>query len=116
LIDGQVEQIAAESTVAAYHLSETERMLVETQLRLGAELLRRGAHNEAVAEWKAALRHDPENLTIRKQIWMAEHPERFHPTIDFEWQKGQLERERSEEIAQGICGPDGCPLPIASGR
>ncbi len=116
LIDGEAEYIATESTVAAYHLSETERMLVETQLRLGAELFRRGARNEAIAEWKAALRRDPQNLTIRKQIWMAEHPERFHPTIDFEWQKGQLERERAEEIAQGICGPDGCPLPTARGQ
>ncbi len=116
LIAGQVEQIATESSVAAYHLSETERMLVETQLRLGAELFRRGARNEAVAEWKAALQRDPENLTIRKQIWMAEHPDRFHPTIDVVWQKQQLERERAEEIAAGICGPDGCPLPRAGGR
>ena len=111
-----MEQIVAESSVAAYHLSETERVLVETQLRLGAELFRRGARNEAVAEWKAALRRDPENLTIRKQMWMAEHPERFHPTIDVAWQKQQLERERAEEIAEGICGPDGCPLPRAGGR
>jgi tetratricopeptide (TPR) repeat protein len=99
--------------VAPYQLSATERELVETRLQRGAELFHRGAHNEAVAEWKAALRRDPENLTIRKQIWMAEHPEQFHPTIDFEWQKGQLERERAAEIAEGICGPDGCPLPIA---
>ena len=56
-------------------------------------------------------RLDPENLTIRKQIWMAEYPEKFHPTIDFDWQKGQLAHEREEEIAQGICGSDGCPLP-----
>jgi len=116
LIDGQVEQIATESTVAAYHLSETERVLVETQLRLGAALFRHGARHEAVAEWKAALRRDPENLTIRKQMWMAEHPERFHPTIDVAWQKEQLERERAEEIAEGLCGPDGCPLPTARGR
>jgi hypothetical protein len=31
--------------------------------------------------------------------------------IDFDWQKGQLEQEREDEIAQGICGPDGCPVP-----
>jgi hypothetical protein len=42
---------------------------------------------------------------------MAEHPEKFHPTIDVDWQRGQLTRERADEIAQGICGPDGCPLP-----
>lgn len=116
LIDGRAEQIETERSVAAYQLSETERALVETQLRLGAEFFRRGAQAEAIAEWKAALRRDPENLTIRKQIWMAEYPERFHPTIDFEWQKRQLESERWEEIAAGICGPDGCPLPRIPGR
>jgi len=30
---------------------------------------------------------------VRKQIWMVEHPEKFYPTIDFAWQKEQLERE-----------------------
>lgn len=43
--------------------------------------------------------------------WMAEHPERFHPTIDFAWQQGLLASERAEEIVASICGPDGCPLP-----
>jgi hypothetical protein len=116
LIDGQAEAIETSSGDAAYHLSGTDRELVETRTRLGAELFRRGAIAEAVAEWKVALRRDPENFTIRKQIWMAEHPERFQPTIDFAWQQEQLERERAEEIAAGICGPDGCPLPQAAQR
>jgi len=42
---------------------------------------------------------------------MAAYPERFHPTIAFAWQQGQLAREREAEITAGICGPDGCPLP-----
>lgn len=113
LIDGQVETVETPVSDAPYHLSATERELVETRTRLGAELFRRGAVGEAVAEWKAALQRDPENLTIRKQIWMAEHPERFRPTIDFAWQQGQLAREREAEIAAGICGPNGCPLPRA---
>jgi hypothetical protein len=111
LIDGDAEQIELDAKGAPYHLSETERALVETQMRLGAELFARGARAQATAEWTQALHVDPENLTIRKQIWMAEYPEKFHPTIDFDWQKGQLARERAAEIAQGICGPDGCPLP-----
>ncbi len=111
LIDGQAETIETASADAPYHLSTAERELVETRTRLGAELFQRGAAVEAVAEWKAALRLDPLNFTIRKQIWMAEHPERFQPTIDFGWQQEQLQRERAEEIAAGICGPDGCPLP-----
>ncbi len=118
LLGGETDQIATETDTGAgpYSLGPVERDLVETRLRLGAELLRRGARDEAVAEWKAALRLDPENLTIRKQIWMAEHPERFGPVIDFAWQRGQLERERAAEIAAGICGPDGCPLPRAGER
>ncbi len=116
LIDGETEQIEAESRAAPYHLAATERELVEARLRLGAELFRRGARDEAVAEWKRALRLDPENLTIRKQLWMAEHPEKFHPTIDFAWQQEQLKREREAEIAEGICGPDGCPVPGTAGR
>lgn len=113
LIDGQAEAIEMAGSDAPYHLSATERELVETRTRLGAELFRRGAIGAAVAEWQAALRRDPENFTIRKQIWLAEHPERFQPTIDFGWQQEQLARERAAEIAAGICGPDGCPLPQA---
>ena len=116
LLNGEVEQLDAGTQAGPYELGALERELVETRMRLGSELFRRGARAEAVAEWKAALRLDPENLTIRKQIWMAEHPERFHPTIDFAWQKGQLERERAAEVAEGICGPDGCPLPRAAGQ
>ncbi len=116
LLNGEVEQIDPEPHAAPYELGALERELVETRMRLGSELFRRGAQAEAVAEWRAALRLDPENLTIRKQIWMAAHPEKFHPTIDFAWQQEQLRREREEELTAGICGPDGCPLPGAPGR
>ncbi len=114
LIDGEVEEIALEAKAAPYQLGVTERALVNTRMRLGAELFARGGRTEAVAEWTQALHLDPENLTIRKQIWMAVYPEKFHPTIDFAWQQGQLAREREAELALGICGPDGCPLPRRS--
>jgi len=111
LIDGEVVQIDSDQAEAAYQLGEAERALVDARMRLGAEYFGRGAHSQAIAEWQQALRLDPENLTIRKQIWMATYPEKFHPTIDFDWQRGQLALEREAEIAQGICGPDGCPIP-----
>ncbi|MDP9351912.1 MAG: tetratricopeptide repeat protein, partial [Chloroflexota bacterium] len=82
-----------------------------TRVRLGNELLARGDREGAVAEWRKALDLDPESLVIRKQIWAVRHPEKFHPTIDWDWQKEQLRREREEEVARGVCGPDGCPLP-----
>jgi len=115
LIDGEVVQIDSDQAKAAYQLGAAERAFVEARMRLGAEYFGRGAHSQAIAEWQQALHLDPENLTIRKQIWMATYPEKFHPTIDFDWQRGQLARERAAEIARGICGPDGCPLPARSG-
>jgi hypothetical protein len=114
LLDGEVEQIDLPAPAVPYQLGAAEAALVDTHLRLGGELYARGARTAAVVEWRQALHLDPANLTIRKQIWLAEHPEKFHPTIDFDWQKDALARERAAEIAQGICGPDGCPLPRRS--
>ena len=94
-----------------YQLDATERELVHTQLRLGRLLDETGRTAEAIDVWTEALHRDPENLVIRKQIWAAKHPEKFHPTIDWDWQREQLKSEREAEIAAGICGPDGCPLP-----
>lgn len=96
-----------------YTLGPLERELVGTKLHLGRVLVDSGHTAEAVAAWREALRLDPQNFTIRKQIWAAEHPEKFFPTIDFAWQQEQLAAEREREIAEGVCGPDGCPLPWA---
>lgn len=111
LIDGEVVEIEADQAEAAYQLGEPERALVHAWMHRGAAYFAQGAPADAVAAWTQALHLDPQNLTIRKQIWMAAYPERFHPTIDFAWQQGQLAREREAELAAGICGPDGCPLP-----
>jgi hypothetical protein len=97
-----------------YALGPLERELVATKLQLGRVLLDAGRTAEATAAWRDALRLDPQNFTIRKQIWVAEHPEKFFPTIDFAWQQEQLAAEREQEIADGVCGPDGCPIPWAS--
>jgi tetratricopeptide (TPR) repeat protein len=60
---------------------------------LGTALYQQGRTAEALASWRAALELDPANFTVRKQIWMIEHPEKFYPTIDFDWQKQQLALE-----------------------
>ena len=101
---------------APYALGPLERELVMTKLQLGRVLLDGGRIEEAVAAWRDALRLDPQNFTIRKQIWVAEHPEKFFPTIDFAWQQEQLAAEREREIADGVCGPDGCPMPWPSAQ
>ena len=94
-------------------LNTIEQELVATKLRLGHALLALGQREQAAAEWRWALFYDPDNFTIRKQIWMLEHPEMFSPAIDFDWQKETLAREREEEarLRAAGCGPDGCPLP-----
>ena len=97
-----------------YTLGPLERELVATKVHLGRLLLDGGRTKEAVAAWRDALRWDPQNFTIRKQIWVAEHPKKFFPTIDFAWQQEQLAAEREREIVEGVCGPDGCPLPWAA--
>lgn len=107
---------ASPATAPAYHLTPVERELVATKVRLGRLLDAQGRRAEAVAEWRAALRLDPANFLIRKQIWAAEYPEKFHPVIDLAWQQERLRQERTDEVAAGVCGPDGCPLPrVAAG-
>ena len=60
---------------------------------LGTALHDQGSEAEALTWWKTARSLDPDNFTVRKQIWRAEHPERFYPTIDAEWQKEQMALE-----------------------
>lgn len=99
------------ASTAAYSLGPVEKELVDTKLRFGRLLDATGKQDEALAEWESALHLDPDNLIIRKQIWAARFPERFHPVIDRDWQAVQLKKERQAEIDAGICGPDGCPVP-----
>jgi hypothetical protein len=56
----------------------------------GAGLYEAGRQEEALATWREALAHDPDNFLIRSQIWALEHPERFYPAVDREWQELQL--------------------------
>lgn len=65
------------------------------QFALGSCLLAIGLKSEATLSLRKALRLDPENYVIRKQIWVIEHPERFNPEIDWAWQREQLAKERS---------------------
>ncbi len=60
---------------------------------LGTAVYQQDKVQEALAWWRSALARDPHNFTVRKQIWMVEHPERFYPEIDFAWQQEQLKRE-----------------------
>ena len=59
----------------------------------GVSLHSAGRPDEAIRRWRSALELDPDNFIIRSQIWVAEHPERFYPTVDREWQELQLLKE-----------------------
>jgi hypothetical protein len=52
-----------------------------------------GRVDDAVGVWREALEVDPDNFVIRSQIWAVEHPERFYPAVDREWQEFQLVKE-----------------------
>ncbi|MGN6168485.1 MAG: hypothetical protein ACTHQQ_09995 [Solirubrobacteraceae bacterium] len=47
----------------------------------------------ALRAWRLALDRDPDNFLIRSQIWVAEHPEHFYPSVDRAWQERQLIEE-----------------------
>lgn len=98
-------------TASPYHLDARDRDLVATKLKLGQALHELGHRDQAITTWREAVRLDPQNFTIRKQIWAVEHPEKFHPEIDWDWQRIQLKLETEREMAEGACGPDGCPIP-----
>jgi hypothetical protein len=63
-------------------------------LREGYGQMAAGNREAGLAAWRSALRLDPDNLVIRKQLWRADHPERFGEVIDGDWQRQQLARER----------------------
>jgi hypothetical protein len=75
--------------------ADGERMRPEALGRFaeGAAAHARGDDAGALALWREALAGDPENFLIRSQIWALEHPERFWPAVDREWQEQQLARE-----------------------
>jgi hypothetical protein len=59
----------------------------------GVELFGSGREADGLARWREALRLEPDNILIRSQIWAVEHPERFWPAVDREWQAAQLVKE-----------------------
>lgn len=76
-------------------LGEEERMeprALELFAR-GVALADAGDAAGALATWREALALDPDNFLVRSQIWVAEHPERFYPAVDREWQELQLVKE-----------------------
>lgn len=73
---------------------ETESSL---RFQFGTYLVSAGEKEAALAQLRAALEQDEDNWLIRKQIWAIENPEKFYNgNVDFDWQREQLQREKSE--------------------
>lgn len=52
-----------------------------------------GEREKALAALRKAWALDPDNWVIRKQIWAIEHPEKFYPAINTEWQREEIKKE-----------------------
>ena len=84
---------------AAIHLGKAYNAMpkdASVLFTMGSCALALDDKDSALVMMKNALRLDPDNYLIRKQIWHIEYPERFHPEIDWGWQREQLARERSK--------------------
>ena len=52
-------------------------------------------HNKGLAAelWRKAVKIDPKNLVVRKQLWALENQDRFYEgDVDLDWQKGLFEK------------------------
>lgn len=70
-------------------------------LREGYAQMAAGNREAGLTIWRSALRLDPANLVIRKQLWRADHPERFGEVIDSAWQREQLAQEQNGRTGGG---------------
>jgi tetratricopeptide (TPR) repeat protein len=84
------ENRSAEAELAFKQAVELDPSDWSAAFGLGTALFQQGRVDAALEWWKTARELDAPNFTVRKQIWMVEHPERFYPTIDTAWQKEQL--------------------------
>lgn len=72
----------------------------DARFQLAIVLLERESQAEAVGQLKQAVRLDPQNWLIRKQLWALEAPEAFYSgAVDYDWQKAQMEREAAGLLA-----------------
>lgn len=112
LANKEVEKVEFDDDKTNSEQSDLQLQLAQTKFKLGMEYAKQNRTADALKELDDAILLDPDNLTIRKQRWYIRFPEKFETDIDFEWQKGQLKKEKEDEEQrrnQGlVCGPDGC--------
>ena len=115
LIDKEVEKVEFDDSRRDSGQTDLQLQLAQTKYKLGMEYAKQNRDEEALKELDDAILLDPDNFTIRKQRWYIRYPEKFGAEIDFDWQQGQLKKEKEQEEQQRnqglVCGPDGCFLP-----
>lgn len=90
LADGYVDAATGELTMAAK--LDPENWI--PPFRLGTLLFREKKTQMALDYFKTALKLDPKNYLIRKQIWAIENPDKFYKgNVDYGWQQQQMRRE-----------------------
>lgn len=68
----------------------------DARFQLAVTLLKNDKRDAAIAELREAMKLDPENWLIRKQLWAVETPEAFYEgSVDYGWQKEQMKREEA---------------------
>jgi len=87
------EQKLSDAEAAFRRASDLDPADWSAPFALGTSIYQQGNKDEALRWWKIALERDPKNFTVHKQIWWVEHPEKFWPTIDTDWQREQLKLE-----------------------
>lgn len=97
LRQGKAKQAASYLGKAVYAMPKNANAM----FALGSSILAQGEKKAALTILKNALKLDSGNYLIRKQIWHLEYPEKFHPEIDWGWQREQMARERKAEGKSG---------------
>lgn len=77
-------------------MSPAERE-ADARFQLAIALLEQDKKEEALVMLKEAVRLDPQNWLIRKQLWAIDSPEAFYAVeVDYGWQQARKETEAQE--------------------
>lgn len=83
----------------------------DARFQLALVLLEAQDRDQALEQLRLAVRADPDNWLIRKQMWAIEAPEAFYSgPVDYAWQKAQQEHEQENLLS---VSPSSRALPLS---
>lgn len=72
----------------------------DARFQLAIALLAQDKKQEAITELEEAVRLDPQNWLIRKQLWAIDEPEAFYAgDVDYTWQEARQKTEARELLS-----------------